>query len=170
MKNFIMLHYGMPGTLGFDCRGLNPHNPQGNVASIQKMITLCIVKQRLQMKAGRDFQIIMVKMHDGTVRTIQDVRHVKGLKKNLLSLGKWLSGWNEDSCCEIKLLPGLQVSIDKEQVENGIIELYFVRTEYQLADMFTKALSEDRFQYLVRRIGMRCLTPAELEVLTNESA
>ncbi|GJZ01099.1 retrovirus-related pol polyprotein from transposon TNT 1-94 [Tanacetum coccineum] len=43
-------------------------------------------------------------------------------------------------------------------------------TEYQLADMFTKALHEDRFQYLVRRIGMRCLTPAELEVLTNESA
>ncbi|GKA83387.1 hypothetical protein Tco_0804982 [Tanacetum coccineum] len=58
----------------------------------------------------------------------------------------------------------------KEQVENGIIELYFVRTEYQLADMFTKAFPEERFQYLVRRIGMRCLTPAELEVRTNESA
>nr|GEV65902.1 copia protein [Tanacetum cinerariifolium] len=58
----------------------------------------------------------------------------------------------------------------KEQVENGIIELYFVRTEYQLADMFTKALPDDKFQYLVRRIGMRCLTPAELEVLANESA
>ncbi|GKE82027.1 retrovirus-related pol polyprotein from transposon TNT 1-94, partial [Tanacetum coccineum] len=43
-------------------------------------------------------------------------------------------------------------------------------TEYQLADMFTKALLEDRFQYLVRRIGMRCLTPAELEVPANESA
>ncbi|GJX44158.1 retrovirus-related pol polyprotein from transposon TNT 1-94 [Tanacetum coccineum] len=55
-------------------------------------------------------------------------------------------------------------------VENDIIELYFVRTEYQLADMFTKALHEDRFQHLVRRIGMRCLTLAELEVLTNESA
>nr|GEX57649.1 hypothetical protein [Tanacetum cinerariifolium] len=40
----------------------------------------------------------------------------------------------------------------KEQVENGIIELYFVRTEYQLANMFTKALPEDRFKYLVRRI------------------
>nr|GEW78345.1 retrovirus-related Pol polyprotein from transposon TNT 1-94 [Tanacetum cinerariifolium] len=38
----------------------------------------------------------------------------------------------------------------KERVENGIIELYFVRTEYQLADMFTKALPEDRFKYLVR--------------------
>nr|GEU70556.1 retrovirus-related Pol polyprotein from transposon TNT 1-94 [Tanacetum cinerariifolium] len=39
------------------------------------------------------------------------------------------------------------------------------QTEYQLADMFTKALPEDRFKYLVRRIGMRCLTPAEMEVL-----
>nr|GEU76349.1 retrovirus-related Pol polyprotein from transposon TNT 1-94 [Tanacetum cinerariifolium] len=58
----------------------------------------------------------------------------------------------------------------KEQVKNGIIELYFVRTKYQLADMFTKALPEDRFKYLVRRIGMRCLTPAELEVLAKQSA
>nr|GEU96454.1 retrovirus-related Pol polyprotein from transposon TNT 1-94 [Tanacetum cinerariifolium] len=58
----------------------------------------------------------------------------------------------------------------KEQVENGIIELYFVRTEYQLADMFTKALPKDRFKYLVRRISMRCLTPEELEVLAKESA
>nr|GEV92785.1 Gag-Pol polyprotein [Tanacetum cinerariifolium] len=45
-----------------------------------------------------------------------------------------------------------------------------IPTEYQLADMFTKALPEDRFKYLVRRIGMRCLTPAELEVLAKESA
>nr|GEV10424.1 retrovirus-related Pol polyprotein from transposon TNT 1-94 [Tanacetum cinerariifolium] len=58
----------------------------------------------------------------------------------------------------------------KEQVENSIIELYFVKTKYQLADMFTKALLKDRFKYLVRRIGMRCLTPAELDVLANESA
>ncbi|GJW04417.1 retrovirus-related pol polyprotein from transposon TNT 1-94 [Tanacetum coccineum] len=36
------------------------------------------------------------------------------------------------------------------RVENGIIELYFVRTEYQLADMFTKALPEDRFKYWLK--------------------
>nr|GEX01033.1 hypothetical protein [Tanacetum cinerariifolium] len=42
--------------------------------------------------------------------------------------------------------------------------------EYQLADMFTKDLPEDRFKYLVRRIGIRCLTTAELEVLAKESA
>ncbi|GJT55951.1 retrovirus-related pol polyprotein from transposon TNT 1-94 [Tanacetum coccineum] len=57
----------------------------------------------------------------------------------------------------------------KEQVERGIIELYFVRTKYQLADMFTKALPQERFEYLVR-LGMRCLTPEELEVLVNETA
>nr|GEV46534.1 retrovirus-related Pol polyprotein from transposon TNT 1-94 [Tanacetum cinerariifolium] len=44
------------------------------------------------------------------------------------------------------------------------------QTEYQLADMFTKALPKDMFKYLVRRIGMRCLTPAELEVLAKKSA
>nr|GEX90445.1 retrovirus-related Pol polyprotein from transposon TNT 1-94 [Tanacetum cinerariifolium] len=44
------------------------------------------------------------------------------------------------------------------------------QTKYQLADMFTKALPEDTFKYLVRRIGMRCLTSAKLEVLGKESA
>nr|GEX67328.1 retrovirus-related Pol polyprotein from transposon TNT 1-94 [Tanacetum cinerariifolium] len=49
-------------------------------------------------------------------------------------------------------------------------KLFAKDDEYQLADMFTKALLEDRFKYLVRQIGMRCLTPAELEVLAKESA
>nr|GEX40281.1 retrovirus-related Pol polyprotein from transposon TNT 1-94 [Tanacetum cinerariifolium] len=58
----------------------------------------------------------------------------------------------------------------KENVKKGIVELFFVRTEYQLADLFTKALHVERFKYLVKRIGMRCLTPTELEALANESA
>nr|GEY77800.1 copia protein [Tanacetum cinerariifolium] len=36
----------------------------------------------------------------------------------------------------------------KEKVEKGIVELFFVETEYQLADLFTKALPEERFKYL----------------------
>nr|GFC82398.1 retrovirus-related Pol polyprotein from transposon TNT 1-94 [Tanacetum cinerariifolium] len=58
----------------------------------------------------------------------------------------------------------------KEKVEKGIVELFFVRTEYKLAYLFTKALPVERFKYLVRRIGMRCLTPAKLEALAIESA
>nr|GEZ20297.1 hypothetical protein [Tanacetum cinerariifolium] len=38
----------------------------------------------------------------------------------------------------------------KEKVKNAIVELFFVGTEYQLADLFTKALPEERFKYLVR--------------------
>nr|GEY98747.1 hypothetical protein [Tanacetum cinerariifolium] len=47
----------------------------------------------------------------------------------------------------------------KEHVEKGTIELYFVKTDYQLADIFTKALPVDRFNYLVRRLSMRSLCP-----------
>nr|GEW03798.1 retrovirus-related Pol polyprotein from transposon TNT 1-94 [Tanacetum cinerariifolium] len=57
-----------------------------------------------------------------------------------------------------------------KEIEKGIVELFFVGTEYQLADLFTIALPEERFKYLVRRLGMRCLTLDELEVLANESA
>ncbi|GJS55307.1 hypothetical protein Tco_0628669 [Tanacetum coccineum] len=42
----------------------------------------------------------------------------------------------------------------KEQVENGIVELFFIGTKYQLADLFTKALPEDRFKYLIKRLGV----------------
>nr|GFB51452.1 retrovirus-related Pol polyprotein from transposon TNT 1-94 [Tanacetum cinerariifolium] len=55
----------------------------------------------------------------------------------------------------------------KEHVEKGTIELYFVKTDYQLADLFTKALPADRFIYLVRRLGMRSLSPQELDRLAK---
>ncbi|GJX22044.1 hypothetical protein Tco_0226489 [Tanacetum coccineum] len=58
----------------------------------------------------------------------------------------------------------------KEHVEKGIVEIYFVGTEYQLADLFTKALPKEHFAYLVHRIGMRCMTPTQLEILTKLSS
>ncbi|GJV19488.1 hypothetical protein Tco_1368508 [Tanacetum coccineum] len=57
----------------------------------------------------------------------------------------------------------------KEHVEKGTIELYFVKTDYQLADLFTKALLVDRFNYLVRRLGMRSLSPQELDRLAKSN-
>nr|GEW41162.1 retrovirus-related Pol polyprotein from transposon TNT 1-94 [Tanacetum cinerariifolium] len=55
----------------------------------------------------------------------------------------------------------------KEHVEKGTIELYFVKTDYQLADILTKALPTDRFNYLVRRLDMHSLSPKELEHLAK---
>ncbi|KAJ9542137.1 hypothetical protein OSB04_028643 [Centaurea solstitialis] len=42
----------------------------------------------------------------------------------------------------------------KDHVERGTIELYFVNTEYQLADLFTKPLDEKRFNFLISKLGM----------------
>ncbi|GJS67530.1 hypothetical protein Tco_0682094 [Tanacetum coccineum] len=47
----------------------------------------------------------------------------------------------------------------REQVEKGVVELYFVRTEYQLADIFTKALPRERFEFILPRLGMKCMKP-----------
>nr|GEW05564.1 retrovirus-related Pol polyprotein from transposon TNT 1-94 [Tanacetum cinerariifolium] len=40
----------------------------------------------------------------------------------------------------------------KEHVENGVIEFYFVNTEYQLADLITKALGRDRIELSIAEI------------------
>nr|GEY59284.1 retrovirus-related Pol polyprotein from transposon TNT 1-94 [Tanacetum cinerariifolium] len=56
----------------------------------------------------------------------------------------------------------------KEQVENGVIELYFVNMEYQLADLFTKDLGRDRIEFLINKLGMRSFTPETLKQLTDE--
>ncbi|GKE36701.1 retrovirus-related pol polyprotein from transposon TNT 1-94, partial [Tanacetum coccineum] len=54
-----------------------------------------------------------------------------------------------------------------ELVENGVVELYFVRTEYQLADIFTKALARERFEFLPSRLGMQGMTPETLKLLAE---
>ncbi|GKA55045.1 hypothetical protein Tco_0753994, partial [Tanacetum coccineum] len=57
----------------------------------------------------------------------------------------------------------------KEQVENGIMELYFVRTEYQLADIFTKPLPRERFNFLIEKLGMKSMSPETLKHLGKET-
>nr|GEZ82849.1 hypothetical protein [Tanacetum cinerariifolium] len=42
----------------------------------------------------------------------------------------------------------------KDYVVKGTIELYFVGTEYQLADLITKSLPEARLKFLVKKLGM----------------
>nr|GFC05782.1 hypothetical protein [Tanacetum cinerariifolium] len=85
--------------------------------------------------------------------------------------GDKLVSWSsKKQDCTLMSLAEAEYHFIKEKVEKGIVEFIFVGTEYQLADLFTKALPEERFKYLVRRLGMRCLTPKELEVLANESA
>ncbi|GJR62862.1 retrovirus-related pol polyprotein from transposon TNT 1-94 [Tanacetum coccineum] len=55
----------------------------------------------------------------------------------------------------------------KKQVENEIVKLYFVKTAYQLADIFTKALARDRLAFPIKRLGMQSITPEELKELAE---
>nr|GEY73228.1 retrovirus-related Pol polyprotein from transposon TNT 1-94 [Tanacetum cinerariifolium] len=57
----------------------------------------------------------------------------------------------------------------KEEVKNGSIELYFVWTEYQLADIFTKPLPRERFNFLIEKLGMRSMSAKTLKHLAEET-
>ncbi|GJY13405.1 retrovirus-related pol polyprotein from transposon TNT 1-94 [Tanacetum coccineum] len=57
----------------------------------------------------------------------------------------------------------------KEQVENGVVELYFVDTEYHLADIFTKALGRERIEFLINKLGMPSFTLETLKQLADEA-
>ncbi|GJR63304.1 retrovirus-related pol polyprotein from transposon TNT 1-94 [Tanacetum coccineum] len=57
----------------------------------------------------------------------------------------------------------------KEQVKNGVVELYFVNTEYQLANIFTKALCRERIEFLINKLGIRSFTPKTIKQLADEA-
>nr|GEV99446.1 Gag-Pol polyprotein [Tanacetum cinerariifolium] len=57
----------------------------------------------------------------------------------------------------------IRYHFSKEQIENGAIELYFVNTEYQLADLFTKALGRDRIEFLINK----CSRNLHARILSN---
>nr|GEW27432.1 retrovirus-related Pol polyprotein from transposon TNT 1-94 [Tanacetum cinerariifolium] len=95
------------------------------------------------------------------------VKRIFRYLKNTINMGLW---YPKDTGFKLTAFQ-IQIMWDvstHEKVQKGIVELFFVRTKYQLADMFTNALPEDRFKYLVRRLGMICLTPEELKVLVNK--
>ncbi|GJQ93944.1 retrovirus-related pol polyprotein from transposon TNT 1-94 [Tanacetum coccineum] len=53
----------------------------------------------------------------------------------------------------------------REQVEKGVVKLYFMTTDYQLADILTKALPRERFEFLLPRLGMKSMTLETLKRL-----
>nr|GFA66958.1 hypothetical protein [Tanacetum cinerariifolium] len=56
----------------------------------------------------------------------------------------------------------------REQVERGVVELYFVSMNYQLADTFTKALPRHRFEFILPCLGMKSMSLTILKCLQEE--
>ncbi|GKD82562.1 hypothetical protein Tco_1349401 [Tanacetum coccineum] len=43
-----------------------------------------------------------------------------------------------------------------------------IRIEYQLADILTKPLARERLEFLIKKLGIRCMSPETLKKLTDE--
>ncbi|GJR85202.1 retrovirus-related pol polyprotein from transposon TNT 1-94 [Tanacetum coccineum] len=56
----------------------------------------------------------------------------------------------------------------KEQVDNRVVELYFIKIKYQLAAIFTKPLARERLIFLINKLGMRSMSPETLKKLADE--
>nr|GEW76920.1 hypothetical protein [Tanacetum cinerariifolium] len=55
-----------------------------------------------------------------------------------------------------------------EKVENEVVKLYVVGTEYQLADMFTKPLARERLEFLIKKLGMQSMSSKTLKKLVDK--
>nr|GEW73208.1 retrovirus-related Pol polyprotein from transposon TNT 1-94 [Tanacetum cinerariifolium] len=56
----------------------------------------------------------------------------------------------------------------RDQVKRDVVKLYFVTMAYQLADIFTKALPRQRFEFILLRLGMKSMSPTTLKNLQEE--
>ncbi|GJR23675.1 hypothetical protein Tco_0972202 [Tanacetum coccineum] len=53
--------------------------------------------------------------------------------------------------------------------KDGVVKLYFIQTEYQLPDIFTKALTRERFEFLINKLGMKSMSLETLKSLAEEN-
>ncbi|GJR97258.1 hypothetical protein Tco_0269432 [Tanacetum coccineum] len=121
------------------------------------------------------------KLDEDTQGKTVDPTHYHGMVGTLMyltssraDLGLWYS---KDSTIDLTAFAdadhtGCQdtrCTTSEKQVENEVVELYFVRTEYQLADIFTKALCRERIEFLIDKLGMRSFTPETLKELADEA-
>nr|GEZ41103.1 copia protein [Tanacetum cinerariifolium] len=89
---------------------------------------------------------------------------VQFLRERLIS---WSSKWQKSAAISSMHID-IRYHFIKDRVENEVIELYFVNTEYHLADLFTKALGRDIIEFLINKLGMRSFTPEILKQLMDE--
>nr|GEV25318.1 hypothetical protein [Tanacetum cinerariifolium] len=106
----------------------------------------------------KDSSIALTTFADADHASCQDTR--RSTSGSLQFLGVRLISWSKHI--------DIRYHFIKVHVENGVIELYFINTEYQLADIFTKALGRERIEFLINKLGMRGFTSETLQQLTDE--
>ncbi|GJT46962.1 retrovirus-related pol polyprotein from transposon TNT 1-94 [Tanacetum coccineum] len=125
-------------------------------------------------------------------KNLHDVKRIFRYLRGTIKMGMWYS---KDSCIALtaftdadhagcqdtrsstsgimqllgdRLHINIRYHIIKEQVENGVVKLYLIRTEYQLADILTKALGQERLEFLINKLGIRSMSLKTLKSLAEE--
>ncbi|GKC67873.1 hypothetical protein Tco_1100471 [Tanacetum coccineum] len=119
---------------------------------ISSLMYLTSSRPDLQYVYSKDSCITLTTFADADHAGCQDTR--RSISESMQLLGDRLIPLYYDNksvialCCN-KVQHSQSKHIDiryhfiKEQMKNGVVELYFVRTEYQLADIFTKAYGRE---------------------------
>ncbi|GJX75466.1 retrovirus-related pol polyprotein from transposon TNT 1-94 [Tanacetum coccineum] len=116
----------------------------------------------------KDSSIALTAYADADHAGCQDTR--RSTSGSMQLLGERLVSWSSkrQKSVAISSMEAEYIALS-EQVENGVVELYFVNTEYQLADIFTKALGKERIEFLINKLGMRSFSPETLKQLADEA-
>nr|GEV19451.1 retrovirus-related Pol polyprotein from transposon TNT 1-94 [Tanacetum cinerariifolium] len=108
-------------------------------------------------KAGNDLLLVQIYVDDIIFASTNNTLYTPMVEKN--KLDEDLQGKPVDATLYHSMIGSLMYLTSSrpdliyvEKVENGIVELYFVRTEYQLADIFTKPLPRKRFNFLIEKV------------------
>ena len=111
---------------------------------------------------------IKIKMYDGTVRTLQGVRHVKGLTKNLLSIGQL-----DDLRCKTHVQSGIlkmgKGSLVVMKAEKVAANLYMLLGDtLKMADALVVARSQEETTMIWHR-GLGHMSERGLKVLAERN-
>nr|GEU34638.1 copia protein [Tanacetum cinerariifolium] len=94
-----------------------------------------------------------------TKKHLHAVKRIFKYLRGTINMGLWYSKYS---------FVALIAFADADHAENGVVELYFVETDYQLANIFTKALPRERLNFLIEKLGMKIMSPETLISLAEE--
>ncbi|GKA58079.1 retrovirus-related pol polyprotein from transposon TNT 1-94 [Tanacetum coccineum] len=146
-------------------------SPRGIFINQSKYASDIVKKYGLNTTVSVDTPMIETKKLDEDLQGKPvDATLYRGMIGSLMYLTASRPDLNYDVClCARAKHIDIRYHFIKERVENGIVKLYFVRTEYQLADIFTKPLPQERFNFLIDKLGMRSMSPETLKRLAEET-
>ncbi|GKA52164.1 retrovirus-related pol polyprotein from transposon TNT 1-94 [Tanacetum coccineum] len=116
---------------------------------------------------SKDSAIALTALVDADHASCQDTR--RSTSGSMQLLGDRLVSWSSKRQKSAKISSMEAEYIALFGLENGVVELYFVKMKYQLADIFTKALCRERIEFLIDKLGMRSFTPKTLKELKEEA-